>query len=292
MNTFSTATYPMWRPDLYGIVQLAIEQKRPVTIQCHFPLDDCNSADLSLSGRFLKITGQQSQYIVDSFDVDTGNVFLQAPECEYSFAVRHPRSEAGKSLVEYGGRALILDQELQKNDLPDGLLLRIAMPCRIRPMRLYRREACPENVFRMPGLMLIDQAPINRRQLLNVLGHYYQQKSRPKPSLVNISAGGVCLETEDPRCQRFMGAEESYLFFFFSGPEERLKCPNVFLGKKVGIFRSGSARHAGLRIRFLRELIWTDPLDDLKWIDIERDGSRTIREILGGDKNPELNIKK
>lgn len=280
MNNFDSAAYNVWHPDLYGIVQRAIDQRSSVTIQSHFPLDPCNSADLSLFGRFLKITGQQVQYIVNEFDLDLGKTYAPAPECEYSFAVEMPRGMSGGSKVEYGGRALILDQELQKNDLPEGLLLRISMPCRIRPMRRHKREVCPDNMIMMPGLLLIDQEPVNRRRLLNVLSHYYRQKTRPKPRLVNISAGGVCLETEDPHCQKFMGAEESYLFFFFSEENGPLKCPNVFLGKKVGIFRTGNSRPAGLRIRFLREMVWTDPLEDLKWQDIENDGSPTIRKLL------------
>lgn len=284
MKNLDSTLYKVWRPDLQDIAHLAVSQKRKVTIHTHYPLDKCNSADLTLFGEFLKITGQQAQFMVNSYDLDLGKLFPAEPECEYSFSVTISKDGISKNKVEYGGRAMILDQELGKNNLPLGLLLRLSQPTRIRPLRRHDREACPAEMFRLPGLLMIGQDAINRRQLLNVLGHYYQQKTRPKPKLINISAGGVCLETEDPHCLRFMGADESYLFFFFSGDENALLCPNVFIGKKVGLFRGEKDRHTGLRIRFLREMLWTDPLDDVRWIDIENGGSDTIRKILAASR--------
>lgn len=280
MKNLDTSLYTVWRPDLLTIVHLAVSQKRKVTIQSYFPLDECNKADLALYGEFIKLSGHQVQFIVNDFNLDPGKSFPANPECEYTFNVALDKDGQVRNKVEYGGRALILDQELGRNNLPEGLLMRLSPPTRIRPLRRHAREECPDHLFRLPGLMLIGPDTINRRQLLNVLGHYYQQKSRPKPRLINISAGGVCLETEDPHCQRFLGADESYLFFFFSGDEDSLTCPNVFMGKKVGLFRGEKDRHTGLRIRFLREMLWTDPLDEVKWIDIENSGSDTIRKIL------------
>lgn len=284
MKNLDTSLYTVWRPDLLEIAHLAVAQKTKVTLHTYFPLDECNKADLTLYGEFLKVTGQQVQYLVNDFDLDPGKAFPPEPECDYAFSVTYNKTDAARNRIEYGGRALILDQELGRNNLPEGLLMRLSQPTRIRPMRRHAREDCPAHLFRMPGLMLMGSETINRRQLLNVLGHYYQQKSRPKPSLVNISAGGVCLETEDPHCQRFMGADESYLFFFFSGDGDAVLTPNVFIGKKVGIFRGKQARHTGIRIRFLREMIWSDPLEEVKWLDIENDGSDTIRKIMAAGR--------
>ena len=145
---------------------------------------------------------------------------------------------------------------------------------------MHERLSTPQHLFLMPGLMIMDQEPINRRRLLALLGHYYHQKDRPKPTLVDISAGGACLKSNDQRCQRFMGAEENYLFFFFSETDGLLNSPTVLLGKKVGILRGEDASHAGLRIRFLKELVWTGPNEDLKWRDVSGDGSPTIKKML------------
>lgn len=280
MYNFPSSTYHVWRPELPELVREAIGQQSTVAVHTHYHLDKCNTADLDLKGRIIKFTGHQAQFLVDSFDLHPGHAYPVDPECEYSFSIDQPKNDTGSGRVEYTGRALILDRELARNDLPQGLLLRLALPNRFRPLRRHKREKCPGSFIQMPGLMLIDKPPVNRQQLLNVLGHYYRQKSRPKPELVDISAGGVCLQTEDAHCLRFLGAEESYLFFFFSEQPGVPTVPHVFMGKKVGIFRSSTSRHAGLRIRFLREMVWTDPVEDLKWIDIDAEGSRTLQKLI------------
>lgn len=280
MHELDNEIYHLWRPDLGGIVRRAIAQKCSVVIQSHLPLDPCNSADVRLEGKFLGLTGQHAQYLVENFDLDTARNYPPSPTCDYSFAVDMPLNGGGLSRIEYGGRAMIMDQELQKNNLPEFLLLRITAPTRIRHARRHERLDCPEDLFSMPGLMLIDREPTDRRRLLALLWHYYRQKTRPKPELVNISAGGVCLKTEDPRCHRFMGNEERYLFFFFTPAMGKQKVPTVLVGKKVGLFRSDAARRNGLRIQFLREMIWTNPDEELKWIDVENNGSQAIRKLM------------
>lgn len=280
MYDFSNEIYRMWRPDLHEALRAAIRQKKSVSIQIHWRLDDCNTADLTLHGRFSGLTGLLVQFVVLDFDPVYGNAFPAAPECEYSFIADLVLQHSEKARIEYNGRAVIIDQELQKNDLPESLLLRLSPANRIRRLRRHQRQSCPASLFLMPGLMLMDQEPINRRRLLALLGHYYHQKNRPKPELVDISAGGVCLLTNDQRCKRFMGAEESYLFFFFTEVDGMLSSPSVFMGKKVGIYRGGDATHAGLRIRFLKELVWTSPNEDLKWKDISSDGSENIKKMI------------
>lgn len=280
MNNLDNQIYHVWRPDLHEAVRQAIRQKRRVVIQSHLPLDDCNFADVTLTGRYVGLTGQLAQFVVEDFDPVYGSAFPPSPECEYTFAALTKLPEGGDAKIEYGGRALIVDQELQRNNLPESLLLKISPPSRLRRLRRHARQACPDDLFLMPGLMLIDQEPINRRRLLALLGHYYRQKNRPKPEIVDISAGGACLRSADSRCHRFLGAEDSYLFFFFSENDGLLNSPTVFMGKKVGILRGDGSAHAGMRIRFMKELLWTGPNEELKWIDIEADGSQTITRML------------
>lgn len=286
MNNLDSDTYHIWHPDRYEIFKDAIAQKSRVTIQSHLPLDKCDSADVFLFGRFLAITGQQAQYLVDDWDLNAANVLPPAPSCEYVFSVKAPKDGSGAGIVEYFGRGVMLDEELGRNNLPESLLLRVALPSRVRQKRMHERHKCDGSNLLMPGLMLIDAEPTDRRKLLNFLARYYEQRNRPRPKLIDISAGGVCLETEDPYCQRFLGAEESYLFFFFPNTVGKPKFPCVFLGKKVGLFRAASARHAGLRIRFSRELIWGNPFGELRWVEVESHGSSTMREILANWDEP------
>lgn len=282
-HDFDIDTYRMWRPPLQQAIIAAIKQKQKVTITTHWPLDELNTADLILNGRFVGLTGQLAQYIVDEFDPELGKTAPAAPECEYVFAADLSLGE-GVSRVEYGGRAIIVDHELQKNNIPESLLLRLGLPVSTRRLRRHRRESGSTDIFLMPGIMLMDHEPVNRRRLLALLGHYYKQKTRPKPTLVDISAGGASIRSEDYCCQRFLGAEGSYLFFFFTEENGILKSPHVFLAKKVGILRDKNSSHSGLRLRFLKELIWTGPNEDLKWISVEADGSLTIKRIIEKQK--------
>lgn len=278
-HDFDIDTFRMWRPPLQQAIIAAIKQKQMVTITTHWPLDELNTADLTLNGRFVGLTQQLAQYIVDEFDPELGKTAPAAPECEYVFAADLSLG-SGLSRFEYGGRAIIVDQELQKNNIPESLLLRLGLPLSIRRIRRHRRERGASDIFLMPGLMLMEEEPGNRRRLLALLGHYYKQKTRPKPVLVDISAGGASLKTDDHSCQRFLGADCSYLFFFFTEENGVLKSPHVFMAKKAGILRDKDSSHAGLRLRFLKELVWTGPNEDLKWINIEADGSATIKRIL------------
>lgn len=292
MNNFNFEPYHVWHPDFRQALTSAIHAKSDVVIAAHMPIDDCNDADIELLGRFVGFSSSYVQFVVESFNPELGNNLPSAPECEYTFKTEATLPENVNALFEYGGRAYILDQELQKNGIPESLLLRLSPPARIRRLRMHDRILSPGGLFLMPGLVLMDQEPVNRRRLLALLGHYYRQKTRPRPELVDISAGGACIKTSDPHCQRFMGTEESYLFFFFSERDGNLEPPNVFLAKKVGILRDDKAMHTGLRIKFLRELVWSGPNEDLKWQNIEFSGSEKIKQMFDEWDRDNTGIKK
>lgn len=280
MNNFDNESYQIWHSELREVFREAIGQKSDMVIYSHLPLDLCNSADVTLYGKVLAFTSQKAQYMVDGFDLSSSRNFLPSPQCEYSFAVNMPAPGGGVRKIEYSGRAVILDRSLQKNNLPDGLLLRVSRPNRIRHLRRHARSECPAGQILMPGLVLVDKPPANRRSLLNLLANYYQRKNRQPPNIINISAGGVCLQTRDQGAQRLLSSEENYLFFFFTQKPEPGACPNIFMGKKVGIFRRDSATMPALRIRFMRELVWNDPAEEIIWKDISTEGSDTLNVLL------------
>ena len=280
MRNFESEIYQVWRPELDDVIQRAIQSRSAVHIKSLLPLDKCNFADATLIGRFSAIyANYQAQFLVDAFDLSPTSNFPAAPECEYLFQVDNVAPKGAKSRMEYGGRAFIVDSELKKNNLPSGLLLRLSFPSSIKRLRLHARCQCDRVM--MPGLMLIDQnPPTGRRKLLALLAHYYQDQKRPKPEIVNISAGGACLRTYDAYCQKFLGADENYLFFFFTNDGQDIKTPHVFICKKVGAFRDQKSSNAGLRLKFIRELVWTRPEDDLKWRDVDSTGSAVLKNVL------------
>ncbi|MBD5607389.1 MAG: hypothetical protein HDQ93_00875, partial [Desulfovibrio sp.] len=183
MRNFESEIYKIWRPELDSVIQGAIKQRSVVHVKTLMPLDKCNTADTVLIGRFFALNAYyQAQFLVDTFDLSPTSQFPAWPECEYLFQVDLELGKNRKARMEYGGRAHILDSELQKNNIPAGLLLRLSFPTYVKRLRLHSRYRCDRVL--MPGLMLIDQTPpTSRRKLLAFLAHYYQDQKRPKPEL-------------------------------------------------------------------------------------------------------------
>lgn len=274
-------TRHIWHPSLFEIFNLAWVQKSVVTFQSHLPIDACNTADLRLYGKIGQLSGQQAKFVVESMDMTLDKRFPAYPLGEYSFEVDFPLGRRRVARMEYSGKGVILERKLQKNDLPAELLLRISLPSRIRHVRRHHRIGPNSCEPMVPGLVLIDRTPNNRRQLLRLLEYYYRRKWKPKPRLVNISAGGVCVETSDPSGNRLLAADERYLFFFFLKAPEKEKVPLVFVGRKVGAYKGHESGTSALRIQFLRELVWTQPNTELEWRDISVSGSDRLRQIFG-----------
>lgn len=274
-------TTHIWHPGLFEIFNQARHQQSVVTFQSHLPLDACNTADVQLYGKIGQLSGQQAKFVVESMNMTLDNRFPADPLGEYSFEVDLPIGRRRVARMEYSGKAVILERKLQKNDLPAELVLRISLPTRIRHVRRHHRIPLNSCEPMVPGLVLIDHAPTSRRQLLRLLEYYYRRKWKPKPRLVNISAGGVCVETTDPSGHRLLAADERYLFFFFLKAPEKEKVPLVFVGRKVGAYKGQEIGTAALRIQFLRELVWTAPNTDLEWRDISATGSDRLRQLFG-----------
>lgn len=274
-------TTHIWHPDLFEIFDQARIQKSLVSFQSHLPLDACNTADIQLYGRLRNISGQQAKFLVESLDLSLENSFERDPVGEYSFAIDMPIGRKRFTRMEYSGKAVILARSLQKNDLPAELLLRISLPTRIRHVRRHHRIVSQACLPMVPGLVLIDKTPGDRRQLLRLLEYYYRGKWKTKPRLVNISAGGVCVQTADASGYRLLAADERYLFFFFLKSPEKEKVPLVFMGRKVGAFKGSEIGTTAIRIQFLHELVWASRSPELEWRDISATGSEQLRNLFG-----------
>lgn len=282
MYAFNAGRYHVWRPNLDDVAKLAINQRNRVTLWTHWPLDKCNKADLTLYGRFIAFGNFQAQFLTENYRLDLSKNFPANPECDYTFKARMTDETGAAVVMEYGGRALILDSELGKNDLPLGLLLRVSAPTRAKRVRAHNRVTQTGDIAGMPGLMLVEKIPASRMELLALLALYYKDKTRERPTLVDISAGGVCVKTGDTHYQRIHGSGDKFLFFFFTDEKTGHMTPAVFVCKKVGIFRDPDSQRAGLRLKFIKELVWEQPEDNLKWIDVEAGGSIFLGKILDG----------
>ena len=127
------------------------------------------------------------------------------------------------------------------------------------------------------ALVLVEAPPRRRADLERLLAAPFA--GREAPRLLNLSVSGVCLLAGEAIRQKLMAAQERYLLSFVPCTPERAARPLVFLGRKVGVYprREGPA---ALRIRFCDELDPTASGEELRWQNIERNGSAALSRVF------------
>lgn len=242
-------------------------------------LADQGQVNIVFDGFITNVNGQECQVAIRGSSIEFGSPYPDYPACEYSLVLAS--HYLGQNFqTEYMGNARILQTGKVRDGIPGEALLHFSLPVRSRPIRRHDRLDCARWTDIIPGLALLDGKPQSRQQLLSFFHHYFRKPQRKVPTLINISPGGVCLRTEDVIARRLMSSQDRYLFFFFlkSLIEERM--PQVFLGRKAGVFRVPQSAANDLRIQFLNELEWTDNSQELQWHDIAHSGSENLRRIL------------
>lgn len=267
----------LWQPDILGIFQAAQTQRSAVTLRSHLRLDAVNDADVILHGGITAVNGQVARFRAESYDFAFGGHAPEDPACAYAFALELPRALRDVIRVEYEGRATILDRELGRNNLPKTLELRVSLPSKIRRRRRHDRIACGPGRVEDAALVLVEAPPRRRADLERLLAAPFA--GREAPRLLNLSVSGVCLLAGEAIRQKLMAAQERYLLSFVPCTPERAARPLVFLGRKVGVYprREGPA---ALRIRFCDELDPTASGEELRWQNIERNGSAALPRVF------------
>lgn len=267
----------LWHPDILGIFQAAQTQRSAVTLRSHLRLDAVNEADVILHGGITAVSGQVARFRAESYDFAFGDRAPEDPACAYAFALELPRALRDVIRVEYEGRATILDRELGRNNLPKTLELRVSLPSKIRRRRRHDRIACGPGRVEDAALVLVEAPPRRRADLERLLAAPFA--GREAPRLLNLSVSGVCLLAGEAIRQKLMAAQERYLLSFVPCTPERAARPLVFLGRKVGVYprREGPA---ALRIRFCDELDPTASGEELRWQNIERNGSAALPRVF------------
>lgn len=273
-------TAPLWRPDLYRVFALLSLTQTPVRITTRILEAGKAGGDIVLSGCLTDVKGLECVFTVNDVIYPENGGFLTDPSCEYS-AVLATNTSKGTQLIEYSGNARILDRAVDANGVLDTLKMHFSLPGKMRPLRRHNRQKCDHWKEFLPGLALLDEEITSRRQLLALMRHYYRKQGRIVPKLVNISPGGVCLRTEDAIARRLMQGSDRYLFFFFTKSPLEEKIPWVFMGRKVGTYKTASQPENGLRIQFLKELDWQNGEgDELNWQDVANQGSVNLKRML------------
>lgn len=267
----------LWQPDILGIFQAAQAQRATVTLRSHLRLDAVNDADVTLHGGITAVNGQVARFRAESYDFAFSDHAPEDPACAYAFALDLPRALREVIRVEYEGRATILDRQLGRNNLPKTLELRVSLPSKIRRRRRHDRTACGPGRVEDAALVLVEAPPRRRADLERLLAAPFA--GREAPRLLNLSVSGACLLAGEAIRQKLMAAQERYLLSFVPCTPEREPRPLVFLGRKVGVYPRGEGP-AALRIRFCDELDASAPGGELRWQNIERNGSAALPRIF------------
>lgn len=267
----------LWHPDILGIFQAAQAQRSSVTLRCHLRLDAANEADVALHGGITAVSGQVIRFRAEGYDFSFSDHAPKDPACAYAFALDLPRALRDVIRVEYEGRATILERELGRNNLPKILDIRVSLPARIRRRRRHDRIPCGPGRVEDAALALVEAPPRRRCDLERLLDA--PSAGREAPRLLNLSVSGVCLLAGEAIRQKLMAAQERYLLSFVPCIPGRAPRPLVFLGRKVGVYpRPGGS--AALRIRFCDELDAGAPGEELRWLNIERNGSAALFRVF------------
>lgn len=267
----------LWHPDILGIFQAAQAQRAAVSVRCHLRLDAANEADVALRGGITAVSGQVVRFRAEGYDFSFSDHAPKDPSCGYAFALDLPRALRDVIRVEYEGRATILERELGRNNLPKILELRVSLPSKIRRRRRHDRITCGPGRVEDAALVLVEAPPRRRGDLERLLAAPFA--GREATSLLNLSVSGACLLAGEAIRQKLMAAQERYLLSFVPCTPGRAPRPLVFLGRKVGVYpRPGGS--AALRIRFCDELDAGAPGEELRWQNIERNGSAALPRIF------------
>ena len=267
----------LWQPDILGIFQAARAQRSAVTLRCHLRLDAINEADVTLHGGITAVSGQMARFRAEGYDFAFGDRAPQDPACAYAFSLDLPRALRDVIRVEYEGRATIRERELGRNNLPKTLELRVSLPSRIRRCRRHGRIICGPGRVEDAALVLVEAPPRRRGDLERLLAAPFA--GREAPSLLNLSVSGACLLAGESIRQKLMAAQERYLLSFVPCTPGRAARPLVFLGRKVGVYPRPEGS-AALRIRFCDELDAGTPGEELRWLNIERNGSAALPRVF------------
>lgn len=271
----------LWHPDILEIFQGAADQGAAVTLTSRMRLaaHGGDAVNVVMTGRIAAVEGQVVRFVVTGHGRDTARHAPVDPACDYAFTLELLTARE-RMRVSYEGRGAILGRTLGEDTLPRELEIRIGLPSRVRRLRRHGRVACgPERIAR-PAFLLLESTPRRRPELRRLLRAASEAADTSVPvQVLNLSLGGVCLLAGEAVRQKLMAAQERYLVSFHTLTPDESRLPLVFLGRKVGVFpRPGSA--AALRIRFLSELDWDAPGDEVCWLDIERSGSRALRRVF------------
>ena len=179
----------------------------------------------------------------------------------------------------YNGEASILNTTTDADGKPTELLLRFGHAFNTRRMRRDERYDWKEDIPATLGLDMLNGIPQTRLELKAILGNCVANNKLFQFTILNISAGGVCIKIPPHATKSASSAIFFFLLSIKSGGQKDV--PFFLLGKKLGLHYTQKDKEAdGFRMQFTHELDWVNSQAKLQWRDIEKTGSANLRTTL------------
>lgn len=275
-------SFQLWRSQNLDVLEKVMQEKSPVTISLPAGFDGASSP-VKLEGQIDGLSGSVSRLcITRAAPAIHGPVRVgeKAKTCEVSFSCMQQAEAGYMEPLGYTGSGEILEAQNGPNNELQYLTVRVSHRFTTRRVRRHVRLDWQDQKQVMVGLQVVNPVPENRQELRNLL-EVTLRDAASRPTLVNISAGGVCLCVDKEMVTRPLAGHEYYLFMFSYLLEQQKRPPEILLGKKVGLRRNVCDEgKMGLRLKFVRELNWQNSQVSLAWRDIADEGSAYLNALV------------
>ncbi len=274
--------FSMWRPSSLPVLEQVYNNRIPLTLILSHGFSG-KSLAVQLKGVICKIAGNVVRFGIESQKTipTTAPAKLAQGQVVADVFFNMSLQKPG-GIVEpmgYNGEASILSTTTDSEGKPTELLLRFGHAFNTRRMRRDERYDWRDDIPATLGLDLLNGIPQTRLELKTILSNCVTNNKIFQFSLLNISAGGVCIKIP-PHATK--SASSAIFFFLLSLKTEGQKnVPFFLLGKKLGLHYTQKDKEAdGFRMQFTHELDWINSQAKLQWRDIEKTGSANLRSTL------------
>ncbi|MCR4666043.1 MAG: hypothetical protein K5657_01980 [Desulfovibrio sp.] len=271
----------MWRPSTLPVLQKVHANKVPLTLLLSHGFSG-KSLAVQLKGQIVHLANTIARLVILEQQTvpTTGPAKIAQGQVVADVFFNMTLEKAGGILepMGYNGEANILQTVTDSDGKPTELLLRFGRDFNTRRMRRDARFDWKPDIPATLGLDIVDQIPISKLELKDILSNCVNNRNVLRFSILNISAGGVCFKIP-PHATK---SAASALFFF-------LLCINIkgraeaffLLAKKLGLHYAQQSKEAdGFRMQFTHELDMSKSQTKLFWNDIEKTGSSRLRNTL------------
>lgn len=279
MNKNVPENHSLWSSSSFEAFREAQRREVPFHVTCSLRRSG-KTVDMALRGKLLSVSGSEALFEAQEWKILPGRSKGEESECEFSFSLEQSAPSGISELLGFLGRGRVLGMEKNIQGEPQLLSLRLARWCSVRRLRRDKRVTPEEWKIRLAGVTVVSPPPGTRKELSDILGAYYQTQWQSLISMVNISAGGVCLCLPDELAAQTFTGNAFYLFFLVPDHAAPGEKPHIFLARKLGQCREVCKQGSAVRLRFLQELDWEASPAALKWIDIEYTGSTRLRMCI------------